>query len=196
MTDNYEISWKESQDPSACNSNETVYMRYSRDPCRTPFQWDATANGGFNRGAKPWLPVNRNYINLNLEAQKDDPKSFFNLYKGLIRLRKNDVFRYGSTEAFAYKRQQILAVYRTYKDERYITLMSLSSFQNTIDLSDINEEFKTYTSGMVVISSKNFQPGEIEVASDDHPIVRFDKFVMAPYSTAIVKPLTRVCSYV
>jgi hypothetical protein len=38
MTDNRDITWAETDDPNACQSNETVYQLYSRDPVRTPFQ--------------------------------------------------------------------------------------------------------------------------------------------------------------
>lgn len=33
------LSWKESVDPKACNSDPTQYHSLSRDPARTPFQW-------------------------------------------------------------------------------------------------------------------------------------------------------------
>lgn len=38
MTDNREISWDETDDPAACQTNKTVYQLYTRDPVRTPFQ--------------------------------------------------------------------------------------------------------------------------------------------------------------
>lgn len=38
MTDNRDITWGETDDPAACQTNETVYQLYSRDPVRTPFQ--------------------------------------------------------------------------------------------------------------------------------------------------------------
>lgn len=38
MTDNRDITWAETDDPAACQTNETVYQLYSRDPVRTPFQ--------------------------------------------------------------------------------------------------------------------------------------------------------------
>lgn len=33
------ISWKETVDPQACNTDPTRYHSFSRDPARTPFQW-------------------------------------------------------------------------------------------------------------------------------------------------------------
>uniref|UniRef100_A0A0K8UQN9 alpha-glucosidase n=1 Tax=Bactrocera latifrons TaxID=174628 RepID=A0A0K8UQN9_BACLA len=45
MTDVY-ISWEDSVDPQACNSDPDRYYDLSRDPARTPYQWDASPNAG------------------------------------------------------------------------------------------------------------------------------------------------------
>lgn len=45
MTDVY-IPWEQTVDPAACNTNETVFHTYSRDPVRTPFQWDDSVSAG------------------------------------------------------------------------------------------------------------------------------------------------------
>lgn len=38
MTDNRAITWLQTDDPQACQTNETVFQQYTRDPVRTPFQ--------------------------------------------------------------------------------------------------------------------------------------------------------------
>ena len=62
----------------------------TRDRCRTPFQWDATANAGFSpAGVRTWLPVNPNYAaGVNVADQQHDPESMLNFYKNLLRVRK------------------------------------------------------------------------------------------------------------
>lgn len=45
LTDGY-VSWEDTVDTPACNTNSSVYQKYSRDPTRTPFQWDDTKNAG------------------------------------------------------------------------------------------------------------------------------------------------------
>lgn len=45
MTDVY-IPWNQTVDPAACNTNEQVFDIYSRDPVRTPFQWDDSVSAG------------------------------------------------------------------------------------------------------------------------------------------------------
>lgn len=62
----------------------------SRDRCRTPMQWDATANAGFSpAGVRTWLPVNPNYAQgVNVAAQEHDPDSLLHFYRQLIAVRK------------------------------------------------------------------------------------------------------------
>lgn len=63
----------------------------SRDQCRTPFEWDGSANAGFSPdgvAAEPWLPVAAGYERRNLAAQMADPRSIFTLFKRLLALRK------------------------------------------------------------------------------------------------------------
>jgi alpha-glucosidase len=57
-----------------------------RDGCRTPMQWDATANAGFSR-AKPWLPVAHDFTQENVRNLEADMASVLSLYKALIDLR-------------------------------------------------------------------------------------------------------------
>ncbi|WP_380051965.1 alpha-amylase family glycosyl hydrolase [Falsihalocynthiibacter sp. SS001] len=58
-----------------------------RDGCRTPMVWSpSNDNGGFSEG-RPWLPVASEHLALNAEAQRRDPSSLFNHYKGVLALR-------------------------------------------------------------------------------------------------------------
>lgn len=77
MTDGM-VSWEETKDPQACNTDDRVnYWKKSRDPARTPFHWDATSNAGFSNGNTTWLPVADNYRSLNLAIQKEAAKSHY-----------------------------------------------------------------------------------------------------------------------
>jgi alpha-glucosidase len=58
-----------------------------RDACRTPLPWNDSPGAGFTSG-KPWLPLNPDYRDVNVEAQRDDPNSVFSFYRSLIWLRK------------------------------------------------------------------------------------------------------------
>jgi len=58
-----------------------------RDPERTPMQWGFVRGAGFTRG-EPWLPISPNHRVVNVDAQRDDPRSMLVLYQRLIALRR------------------------------------------------------------------------------------------------------------
>jgi oligo-1,6-glucosidase len=58
-----------------------------RDNARTPMQWNSDINAGFST-AKPWLKVNPNYTEINVQAALNEPDSVFFHYQKLIKLRK------------------------------------------------------------------------------------------------------------
>ncbi len=61
----------------------------SRDNARTPMQWSDAERAGFSSG-EPWLPVNPNYVGVNVEASLADPDSVFHHYRALIELRHTE----------------------------------------------------------------------------------------------------------
>ena len=58
-----------------------------RDNARTPMQWSKLPQAGFTTG-RPWLAVNPNYQEINVEAALADPSSIFYTYQQLVALRK------------------------------------------------------------------------------------------------------------
>ncbi|WP_234734469.1 alpha-amylase family glycosyl hydrolase [Tellurirhabdus bombi] len=80
------IPFEEVQDPQGLNMPD---KNLSRDPARTPMQWDNSPNAGFTT-AKPWLRLARNYRRENVEVQKEDSFSILSLYKRLIELRQRE----------------------------------------------------------------------------------------------------------
>lgn len=70
---------------------ETVIMemikRTSRDNARVPMQWNAEENAGFTTGT-PWLPTNKNYKEVNVEADLQSEDSVYRYYQKVIRFRK------------------------------------------------------------------------------------------------------------
>ncbi|SMB92350.1 alpha-amylase family glycosyl hydrolase [Deinococcus hopiensis] len=61
----------------------------SRDPERTPMQWDSTENAGFApAGVTPWLPLAADADQVNVAAQEKDEGSDLNYFRALTRLRR------------------------------------------------------------------------------------------------------------
>ncbi|KAI8427353.1 hypothetical protein MSG28_001922 [Choristoneura fumiferana] len=77
MKDGY-VSWEDTVDVAACNQgNPDNYMDYSRDPARTPYHWDSSISAGFSTNATTWLPVAEDYMEINLQKQKEDDRSHY-----------------------------------------------------------------------------------------------------------------------
>ena len=51
-------------------------------------QWNDSEYAGFSK-VKPWLMVNDNYREINVEAQDKDPSSVLNFYRELVRIRND-----------------------------------------------------------------------------------------------------------
>lgn len=127
-------SWADTKDPAACNTNPNVYMDFSRDPERTPFQWDTTTNAGFSNAKKTWLPVNPNYVDLNLENEKKAAKSHFKFYQKLMKLRKLDTFLHGDLKILALN-QHVFGYVRDLLDsDTYVVLINLGAQSEQVSL--------------------------------------------------------------
>jgi alpha-glucosidase len=109
---NIPISWEDTLDPQACNTNPQVYYSKSRDPARTPFPWDDSKNGGFSKADKTWLPAGDLYKVKNVQAQLAALKSHLKIYKKLVSLRKFDVLKSGTFEAHLTNNEKVLVYKR------------------------------------------------------------------------------------
>ena len=105
-----------------------VASAFSRDNARTPVQWDDGANAGFTTG-KPWLKVNPNYKQINVQAQVNDEDSVLAFYKKLTRLRKSEEYKetivYSQLIPYLEEEKNLIAYFR--KGEK--TLLVLANFQ-------------------------------------------------------------------
>ncbi|MBY0148419.1 alpha-glucosidase [Neobacillus niacini] len=103
-----------------------VIWASGRDNSRTPMQWSDEINAGFTTG-NPWMKVNPNYSDINVEAQKKDETSILNFYKKMIQLKKNnEVFTYGIYDLLLEKDPQIFAYTRTLNQEKVLVIANLS----------------------------------------------------------------------
>lgn len=108
-----------------------IIWKSGRDNSRTPMQWNSKENGGFTTGT-PWMKVNPNVKEINVEAELKDPDSIYHYYKKLIELRRgNEILIYGSYEIILEEHEQIYAYVRTLGEEQYVILTNL--FDGTAD---------------------------------------------------------------
>lgn len=117
--------------------------RESREHSRTPMQWDASAEAGFTTGT-PWFPVNKNYTELNYEAEEKDPDSLLWFYRKMVAVRRREdleeTFLYGMLIP-EYETVSGVLAYRR-KDEKNNILILTTSLADgiTLPFTDTIEE--------------------------------------------------------
>ena len=111
--------------------------RNGRDNARTPFQWSAAPAAGFTTG-RPWLQVNPNFTEINLEQQITDPASVFHYYKKLIALRKNPQYCqtliYGSFEPWLADQSRVISYLRCSSGQTILVLSNYEKETRTLPL--------------------------------------------------------------
>jgi alpha-glucosidase len=117
------IPFDEVQDPQGLNMPD---KNLSRDPERTPMQWDNGEYAGFST-VKPWLRLSAASKRVNVDLQKGDPYSHLSLYKRIIELRQSEpslmvgdyIPVYSDHYALAYIRQALGA-------KRFLVVLNLN----------------------------------------------------------------------
>ncbi|PRP86716.1 oligo-1,6-glucosidase [Planoprotostelium fungivorum] len=120
---------------------DILYLR-SRDNARTPMQWDDTPNAGFcKEGAQPWVGVNPNYNEINVEAAMRDPDSIFYFYQTLLRLRKqHQSALYGTYVPLANQHEKIYAYLRVLPEEQLLVLVNFFPDDSSVNLNEEAEK--------------------------------------------------------
>ena len=114
-----------------------VCSKMSRDNARTPVHWSDSDNAGFTTGT-PWLKVNSNYKDINVQNQENDPDSVLNYYRKLVATRKSpeykEVFTYGVFEPAYEDTEYVMAYYRVSDNQRILVAANFGKDAKTIEL--------------------------------------------------------------
>ena len=153
---NTEISWEDTVDPSGCNCGIDHYAdrSCSRDPERTPMQWNnADANAGFSSADKTWLPVNPNYETVNVKSEMLDPYSHLNFLKTIMTTRSADpAFDVGAVNIAT--QNNVMAYSRTVNPDFYTVFVVLVNFNTESTAVDFGGQFtETINTGFVIAST-------------------------------------------
>lgn len=114
-----------------------IYKR-SRDNARTPMQWDESMNAGFSKG-NPWLKINNNFKEINVENNLKDKNSIFYFYKRLIDMKKNseysDLLAYGRYTEVMEDDKNIFAYIREYNGKKLLIICNFINYELGIVLN-------------------------------------------------------------
>ncbi|KAF4523868.1 hypothetical protein B566_EDAN010186, partial [Ephemera danica] len=131
------VSWEDTQDPQGCNAGPELYEQFTRDPQRTPYQWNDQTFAGFTTGNTTWLPVNENYVWLNMEAQRAAQYSPLKVYQALVAARKTEAVMHGdfdlqviNKDVISFTRESVVG------SQAYLVVVSVAYTGVVADLTD------------------------------------------------------------
>ncbi|CAH0393041.1 unnamed protein product [Bemisia tabaci] len=121
------IRWDQTKDPPALNVGPERYLRFTRDPARTPFQWASCTSAGFSTNPKTWLPVNPNYWSHNLVTEKKKNRSHLKNYQKLLALKESPVIQFGNLNVYTLS-DWVLVVTRALEGHpTYVVVLNIGS---------------------------------------------------------------------
>jgi alpha-glucosidase len=123
------------QDPWALLNPDRPSL--NRDPARTPMRWSAAAGAGFcPAGVEPWLPVGGDIEAINVESQREDPRSMLALTRALLAARRaSDALSLGAYAALAGAPDDVHAFERTAGGAaRAVVVLSFASSPSEVAL--------------------------------------------------------------
>ena len=102
-----------------------------RDNARTPMQWNDSDSAGFTTG-KPWIKVNKDYREWNVQKQQETPISVLSFWKTLLKLRKQHTgLVYGIFKMLDRKNEEVYAYTRNDDTNQYLVMCSFSKKEVT-----------------------------------------------------------------
>lgn len=85
-------------------------------------QWNEEVNSGFTTST-PWIRVNSNYKEINVDKQSKDPNSIVNYYRDIIALRKNNpLFIYGDFREINKEHKNVYSYIRELENEKVLVI--------------------------------------------------------------------------
>nr|BBH86282.1 alpha-amylase [Thermosporothrix sp. COM3] len=109
---------------------------YSRDPERTPMQWDASYAAGFcPEGVMPWLPVSSDADTCNVAVEQKDPHSMLTLVKRLLEVRRSsEALRIGTQQTIDQENASCIVYLRQYGAQTCLIALNFSNEEQLVTL--------------------------------------------------------------
>ncbi|XP_046368722.2 alpha-glucosidase-like isoform X1 [Haliotis rufescens] len=155
------VSFDQGQDLQAKGQGEEYFRKYSRDPSRTPMQWNGEKHGGFTSGRVPWLPVSETSSYENVEHQTVSSQSSpLNLYRKLAVLRNEPCFQYGGLE-YGIVNDNIFSYTRsTPAGESYLVTIN---FGHDVSIDNFANALNGVRLGEITLTTENFKSGKYHI---------------------------------
>ena len=145
-----------------------ILQQKSRDNARTPMQWSAGHQAGFTEGT-PWIPIAKNYPEINVETALADEKSVYYHYQALIALRKKyDIIVQGDYQPLLGNHQQVFAYTRNWNNEKLLVVSNFYGKEVTVKFDGMQVE-------------------EVEILLSNYPdsTLEIDEVTLRPYESVV-----------
>jgi len=116
---------------------------------RTPMPWDNSPRGGFTDN-EPWLPLNGDIAEKNVESQRNAPRSLLRLYRDLLALRRRFAVLSRGDYGIVESRGNILVFERKLSQENLTVMLNFGT--NTV--------YTAFARGRILISTTGGRGGE------------------------------------
>jgi len=103
----------------------------SRDNARTPMQWSAEDGAGFTSG-KPWLKINPNYKEVNVEADLADEDGIIEFFKKINAYRKSSEVLISGDFSEICATSSVYAFKRKYNGNELVAIFNFSTKRKKI----------------------------------------------------------------
>ena len=128
--------WREAQKKGI---SEQVFLKAAnyagRDNARTPMQWKGQLHGGFSE-VEPWIKVNENVADINVEDQQFLSNSILGYFKAMTSFRKaNRVLTYGDYQPLEEASDRLFLYLRESGKEKLLIVLNFSD--QVINLPDL-----------------------------------------------------------
>lgn len=133
----------------------------SRDNARTPMQWTDKKNAGFTTG-NPWIKLNKNYKEINVENSEKDKNSILNYYRQMISFRKKyPCLVYGSFKDLLPEHDKLFFYERIYNEEQFLIIHNFSNSYTR--WKNENSQYVKIKSNYKSSSQEEFSPWESRI---------------------------------
>ncbi|SPJ71734.1 probable alpha-glucosidase (maltase) [Fusarium torulosum] len=139
---NYYNSELKRRGPDADMSDVMREMRLkARDNGRLPMQWNTERNAGFTSGDRPWMRINNDFEEWNVEQEEYDQDSVLNFWRQVLEVRQKE------KDIFVYGRFSILPEYKDSEDVFAYTMTSYDGRSAVVLLNFSEKEQRVCVEG-------------------------------------------------
>ena len=135
-----------------------IVWKVSRDNARTPMQWKNSENAGFSK-SEPWIKVNPNYKDINVEDEINNEESIFNFYKEMISIKKNNLgLIYGKYDLILEEDKNLYVYTRTLENEKFIVICNLTNEEASYSYEELDLNYE----GLLLSNYKMEDHGDLK----------------------------------